>query len=383
MLKKLLPAVAALCLLVLSAGTALGHEPRDIEDYNLVVGFLHEPAFEGILNGVYLNVTKVGEHGHGGDEASSESSHGSDSSSDHHAAMEYEVLESEVPISVSITAEVDDEGGVDVQVMTEGWTWTPDNVDGEHVPGEGHAHIYVDGVKIDRVYSPSYHLESLEPGERQVRVSLNSNSHEDLTYNGKAVEAIVMVTVPETEHNAMQMKADSAADEEGDHSHGAELITGVTGLEHTLQVEVTHAPTGATRLMRFHPITGAPGQYKADFIPTASGQYIFHMFGTIEGRQIDERFESGVGTFDDVQPANAIQFPERAASTRELEAAVRGALESAQKAEDQALSAIDAATSVREEASEANTLAIAGIVVGAVGIVIGGAGMVAALRRRN
>ena len=65
MLKKLLPAVAAFCLLALSLGTALAHEPREIEDYNLVVGFLNEPASEGIMNGVYVHVTKVAEHGHG------------------------------------------------------------------------------------------------------------------------------------------------------------------------------------------------------------------------------------------------------------------------------------------------------------------------------
>ncbi len=373
MLRKLLPVAVTLCLLALSLGTALAHEPRDVEDYNLVVGFLHEPAFEGILNGVYLSVTKVAEHGHGDDA----------SASGQHAAMAHEALESEVPISVSIMTEVDDRGGVDVQVMTEGWLWTPDNVDGDHIPGEGHAHIYVDGVKIDRVYGPNYYLEALEPGERQIRLTLNANSHEELTYNGKSVEAVAVVAVPETQHNAMKMASENVADAEGGHSHGEELMTGVTGLEQTLQVEVTHAPTGAARIMRFYPITEAPGQYKADFIPTASGQYIFHMIGTIEGKQIDERFESGVGTFDDVQPANAIQFPESAASSREIEAAVRGALESAQKAEDHALSAIDAATSVREEASAANTLAIAGIVVGAVGIVIGAAGMVAALRRKN
>ena len=370
MLRKLLSVAASLLLLALSLGIAAAHEPRDIEDYNLVVGFLYEPAFEGILNGVYLSVTKVAAHGHGDDA----------SASGQHAAMEYETLESEVPISVSITTTVDHHGGVDVEVMTEGWLWTPDSVDGDHVPGEGHAHIYVDGVKVDRVYGPSYHLDGLEPGEREVRVSLNSNSHEELTYDGKTVDAIAVVTIPESGHHHA---TPAGGEEEGDHVHGEELITGVTGLEHTVQVEVIHVPTGASRQMSFNPIEGEPGKYKADFIPTASGQYVFHFYGAIEGMLLDERFESGVGRFDDVQPATAIQFPETAASSRELESAVRGALDSAQKAEDHALSAIDAATSVREEASAANTLAIAGIVVGAVGIVIGAAGMVAAIRRKN
>ena len=373
MLKKLLSVAAALLLLALSLGTAAAHEPRDIEDYNLVVGFLHEPAFEGILNGVYLSVTKVGEHGHGDDA----------SASGQHAAMAHEPMESEVPISVSITTEVDDRGGVDVQVMTEGWRWTPDNVDGDHVTGEGHAHIYVDGVKIDRVYSPKYYLEPLEPGERQIRVTLNANSHEELTYNGKSVEAVAVVAVPETQHNAMKMASENVVDAEGGHSHGEELMTGVTGLEHTVQVEVTHVPTGASRLMSFNPIAGEPGKYKADFIPTASGQYVFHFFGAIEGMLLDERFESGVGRFDDVQPANAIQFPESAASTRELESAVRGALESAQEAQGKALAVESTASSAQDGASTATTLAIAGIVVGAVGIVIGAVGTIVALRRRD
>lgn len=242
LLKKVLPPLAALCLLALTLGTALAHEPRDIEDYNLVVGFLHEPAFEGTLNGVYLNVTKVAEHGHG-DQA-------------------------------------------------------------------------------------------------------------------------------------------AAAEAEAGHSHGAEMITGVTGLEQTILVEVTHVPSGSKRNMSLHAFD-EPGKYKADFIPTASGQYVFHFIGTIEGKRIDERFESGVGTFDDVQPATAIQFPETAASTRELESAVRGALESARQAQDTALALDAAANSAQSSASTATTLAIVGMALGAIGIVVGGIGITAALRRKN
>ena len=371
MLKKILPPLAALCLLALSLGTALAHEPRDIEDYNLVVGFLHEPAFEGMLNGVYLSVTKVAAHGHG--EASAH---------DHAMAEDYGTIESEVPISIDIAAEVDDSGNVSVEVMTEGWLWTPENVDGEHVPGEGHAHIYVDDVKIGRVYDPTHLLEGLEPGERQVRVTLNTNSHSELTYDGKAVEATASVTIPDTGHHDHHSQSEDTADAGDGHSHGAELITGVTGLEQTILVEVTHVPSGTKRNMSLHAFD-EPGNYKADFIPTASGQYVFHFFGSIEGMQLDERFESGVGTFDDVQPATAIQFPESAASTRELESAVRGALESARQAQDTALALDDAASSAQDSASTATTLAIVGMALGAIGIVAGGVGIAAALRRKN
>ena len=382
MLKKILSPLAALCLLALTLGTALAHEPRDIEDYNLVVGFLHEPAFEGMLNGVYLSVTKVAEHGHSNQTTSSAHSEGSDSSADHHGSADLASIESEVPISISFTTEVDDTGGVNIHIVTEGWLWTPDNVDGEHVPGEGHAHIYVDGVKIDRIYGPTYYLEGIEPGEREVRVSLNSNSHDELTYGGNAVEAVSMVEIPETAHHAMQAESEDASDAEADHSHSAELITGVDGLEQTILVEVTHVPSGTKRNMSLHAFD-EPGNYKADFIPTASGQYVFHFIGTVEGMQIDERFESGVGTFDDVQPATAIQFPESAVSTRELESAVRGALESARQAQDTALALDAAADSAQSSASTATTLALVGIVMGAIGIVVGGIGITVALRSKN
>ena len=385
MLKKLLPMAAALCFIAFSSGTALAHEPRDVGDYNLIVGFMNEPAFEGILNGVYLSVTK-GEDAAAANMSMDMSMESADSSAGQHASKSMEdhgPIESEVPVSVSLATKIDEGGGVAVNITTEGWLWTPDNVDGEHVPGEGHAHIYVDGVKISRVYGPNYHLGGLQPGERQVRVTLNSNSHSELTYGGKAVEATESVMIPGTSSHAAKTESEEAEVVASGNMHGEKLITGVQGLENTLQVEVTHVPSGSTRLMSLYALRGEQGKYKADFIPTASGQYVFHFTGEIEGMPVDERFESGGGRFDDVQPATAVQFPESAASTRELESAVRGALESAQQAQDTALAVEAAASSVESSASTATTLALAGIVVGALGIVVGGIGITAALRRRN
>ena len=40
------------------APIAFAHEGREVGDYNLVVGFLREPAYEGQLNAVSLVVTK-------------------------------------------------------------------------------------------------------------------------------------------------------------------------------------------------------------------------------------------------------------------------------------------------------------------------------------
>ena len=49
--------ISAVGILIV-ASPASAHEGRNVGDYNLVVGFLHEPAYEGQLNAVSLVVTK-------------------------------------------------------------------------------------------------------------------------------------------------------------------------------------------------------------------------------------------------------------------------------------------------------------------------------------
>ena len=56
----------------------------------------------------------------------------------------------------------------------------------------------------------------------------------------------------------------------------------VEGLEQTLQVEITHAPTGVSRVLDLRPVFGKPGDYTADLIPTAQGVYEIRVFGSIE-----------------------------------------------------------------------------------------------------
>ena len=106
-------------------------------------------------------------------------------------------MESETPVSIAVMAEQDYAGGVNVRIDTEGWRWAPEEVNLANAPGAGHAHVYVDGVKINRVYGPNYYLTGLEPGTREIRVTLNSNSHNELTYEGQPLEDTAMVEVVE------------------------------------------------------------------------------------------------------------------------------------------------------------------------------------------
>lgn len=46
-----------------------------------------------------------------------------------------------------------------------------------HVPGEGHAHLLVDGRKEARLYGPVHDLSMLTPGPHRIEVSLQTNDH--------------------------------------------------------------------------------------------------------------------------------------------------------------------------------------------------------------
>ena len=61
--------------------------------------------------------------------------------------------------------------------------------------GEGHAHLYVDGKKRDRLYGPWYHLADLTPGRHTIEVTLNSNNHAEYLLEGEAISDQVTIEV--------------------------------------------------------------------------------------------------------------------------------------------------------------------------------------------
>lgn len=96
--------------------------------------------------------------------------------------------------SPSLAIAVEPEGdGWRVVLDTREFRFAEALVDGTHVPGTGHAHLYVDGVKIGRVYEKVATIPALPPGEHIVRVTLNSNDHRTYLVNDKAVTATVEI----------------------------------------------------------------------------------------------------------------------------------------------------------------------------------------------
>lgn len=95
--------------------------------------------------------------------------------------------------TVQLNAVEDSIGGWNIELVTTNFTFTPELVNTDAIIGEGHAHLYVDGTKVARVYTNWFHLAELTPGNHTIRVELNANDHAPYVLNGAPIESIIQV----------------------------------------------------------------------------------------------------------------------------------------------------------------------------------------------
>ena len=111
----------------------------------------------------------------------------------HDHATPYILPADEDAPSVSLDMRPDPSSGWNLHVETAGFRFAPEHASGAHVPGEGHAHVYVNGEKIGRVYGPWLHLGSLPEGDVTVEVTLNANDHRPFVVGDRPLSASVTV----------------------------------------------------------------------------------------------------------------------------------------------------------------------------------------------
>ena len=329
-------AAALVLTLALGAGAASAHEEREAHGYVFDVGFLEEPAFEGIKNGVFISVTKqTGADG-----------------GDHVDAMKMVDLNEHGGVFGSPALAADQTFSFQVTHELEGLT----------VPYHSHEdHDITGAITVAQDADMS--------GTVQIVIHDGMYMPSDVTVQpGTTLVWTNRASTPQTATSGLAPQAG--------HAHESGPTVAVEGVHETLRVEVTHVPTGESVVLALRPIFGSPGEYTADLIPTAPGVYELRFFGAIHGEAINESFVSagGGGGFDDVRPASELQFPEVVRSAREIEAGVAGAQNTARDAEDAAIEAGDAASS-------ATMLALIGIVLGAVGAAAGVGSLAVAIRR--
>jgi hypothetical protein len=89
----------------------------------------------------------------------------------------------------------DPKSGFNLHLLTENFVFAPESASTNHKEGEGHAHLYIDDVKIGRIYSDWIHIDKLESGMHEILITLNGNDHEDLANGEEAISASQMVEV--------------------------------------------------------------------------------------------------------------------------------------------------------------------------------------------
>ena len=151
----------------------------------------------------------------------------------------------------------------------------------------------------------------------------------------------------------------------------------VYGLDQSLRVTVILG--GQSQTLSFSPnlSNDVPplfyGEYAAEIEPTVPGTVSFIIFGNIGGTAVNETFTCGPTTFECVDPASEIQFPQSTASGSDLQTALSNAQSQITSLQSQVMQ-------MQGTIQTAYAVAAVGVVVGVVGIA---AGVLAMIRSRG
>ncbi len=97
--------------------------------------------------------------------------------------------------TVDLVVHPDAVRGRNLEFKVTNFKFAPERVNQASNAAEGHAHLYIDGEKITRIYGPWYYLDTLEPGQHEITVVLNANGHETLVHQDQPIQDTEVVQV--------------------------------------------------------------------------------------------------------------------------------------------------------------------------------------------
>lgn len=110
---------------------------------------------------------------------------------------------------ISLAVFQDKSEGYNLHIITSNFRFSPERTGKVSEIVEGHAHLYVNGVKKARIYGNWFHIPGdwINPGENIVRVTLNDNVHMTWAIDGVAIaaEAVVDMDGPFTGAQIVEM----------------------------------------------------------------------------------------------------------------------------------------------------------------------------------
>ncbi len=115
---------------------------------------------------------------------------------DHSDESRVREWDTETVPNLGIRVTVDEEGRHVLVVEAPGFTFTGADVF-DPVPGEGHAHLYVDGELMTMIYAPEFRLPQFDPGTYQLMVTLSTNDHLEYTVGGEPLSTMTTLMIEE------------------------------------------------------------------------------------------------------------------------------------------------------------------------------------------
>ena len=129
---------------------------------------------------------------------------------------------------------------------------------------------------------------------------------------------------------------------------------------------------------------GNLGEYDAPILPTAPGDYTFHITGSIHGRAVDITVSSGDQTFDTVKGTSDIEFPTKLPTVPEIVTRldrIDARVTSSQAPGGPTQAAVDTAqASARDARSAADQAQLVGGALGAAGLIVAVIALAVAVR---
>ena len=111
----------------------------------------------------------------------------------HHPKHPFPAIEPYPTLEIGITKDAND--GYNLQIITDNFIFTPELSNEKNKPNQGHAHVYINDIKIARVYGKWFHLPGrfFNQKENIIKVSLHANEHNIISVEGRNLEIIEKV----------------------------------------------------------------------------------------------------------------------------------------------------------------------------------------------
>ena len=93
--------------------------------------------------------------------------------------------------TITAKLERDPVSGFNLNLETRNFTFAPELSGLKHKDGMGHAHLYVDGQKIARLYGNWFHISEIPKDAKSLEITLNSNDHRPFFVNNSIISSII------------------------------------------------------------------------------------------------------------------------------------------------------------------------------------------------